>query len=484
MNPFNSKRVSDLLKSPGGILLIVLIASTLPFLSLGGSLALFIMIPVLVAVIGYLYYLYQSPLVGLYSAITLAFIAIGLTRYITFVPWGLTIDVVLALTYLVLILKQDENTDWNRAYNGLTIAALVWFAYNFLELFNPQAVSRVAWFFAMRGVALYMLMVIPLVFILWQDQKHLHGFLLFWFGLSLLGTLNGLKQNIIGVDFAEQAWLDAGAAEQHVLFGKLRVFSYYSDAGQFGASQGHTLVVSGVMALGRKFPIKWRLFYAFVAFMSLVGMMISGTRGAMAVPALGFFTYFILSKNFKIVVLGIVAAGSVFFILKYTSIAHNIYAVRRMRTALDPNEPSLMVRIENQRKLAVYLRNKPFGGGIGSAGNWGLRFSPNTFLAQTPTDSWYVRIWAEEGIVGLYLHLGVLFFIALRGGYFIWFLEDPNLRQIMMGLHGGMMGIYAASYGNGVLGQMPTGLLLYTSMVFIFMSPILDQSLKKKEEAS
>jgi hypothetical protein len=29
-----------------------------------------------------------------------------------------------------------------------------------------------------------------------------------------------------GVDAAEQAWLDDGAAKTHVLFGKLRIFSF------------------------------------------------------------------------------------------------------------------------------------------------------------------------------------------------------------------------------------------------------------------
>ena len=34
----------------------------------------------------------------------------------------------------------------------------------------------------------------------------------------------------------------------------------------------------------------------------------------------------------------------------------------------------------------------------------------------------------------------------------------------------GFAGIMLASYGNGVLGQMPTGILMYLSMVFMFSS--------------
>jgi hypothetical protein len=32
-----------------------------------------------------------------------------------------------------------------------------------------------------------------------------------------------------------------------------------------------------------------------------------------------------------------------------------------------------------------------------------------------------------------------------------------------------------ASYGNGVFGQMPTGMLMYVSMVFMFIAPKLEQ---------
>ena len=168
--------------------------------------------------------------------------------------------------------------------------------------------------------------------------------------------------------------------------------------------------------------------------------------------------------------LGLTAMFSAYAFLKYTTILHNVYAIRRMRTGLDPENPSLKVRHANQQILAAYLRSRPIGGGIGSAGSWGQRFSPGTLLAETPTDSWFVKVWAEEGIVGLYLHLSILFYIAIQGGIYLWNLEDQHLRQMLMALHAGMVGIYAASYGNGVLGQMPTGILVYTSWCFIFMA--------------
>ncbi|MEO1653518.1 MAG: O-antigen ligase family protein, partial [Bacteroidota bacterium] len=428
----------------------------------------------------FLIVMFREPRTGVYIAVIMSFAANALSRYVPSIPFGLSLDGILVFTY-VAILLQPKKIPWKEANNPLTWLALIWFMYNVFELVNPEARSRVAWFYAMRGVAFYKLLLIPLILVMLNKRKHLDTFLHIWFILSLLASLKGIQQKHLGVDPFEQRWLDAGAAVQHILFGKLRVFSIYSDAGQCGAAQAHTFVTATVIALGN-IPLKKKIFYGIVGLLGAYGMMISGTRGALAIPALGFFTYFVLSKNFKIVTLGLITGFLAFGFLKFTTIGQNVYMINRMRTALNPNDPSLLVRLENQRKLRGYLASRPFGGGVGSAGNWGLRFSPNTFLAQTPTDSWYVRIWAEYGVVGLYLHLFVLFSIAGVTGYYIWNMQDPILRQKMMGMHGGMMGIYLASYGNGVLGQMPTGIIIYCSMAFMFLIPKLDKSYQNPKE--
>jgi O-antigen ligase len=169
-------------------------------------------------------------------------------------------------------------------------------------------------------------------------------------------------------------------------------------------------------------------------------------------------------------VAGVVIMVGVFGFLKFTTIGNSVYEIRRFRTGLDPDNPSLVVRFENQQKLKAYLADKPFGGGIGSAGNWGLRFSPGTFLANTPTDSWYVQIWAEQGIVGLSLHLMILLYILGYGSYYCMVqCKNERYKYKAIALLSGMFGIMAASYGSGALGQMPNGLIVYMSMAFIFM---------------
>ena len=203
-------------------------------------------------------------------------------------------------------------------------------------------------------------------------------------------------------------------------------------------------------------------------------MLISGTRGALFVPMAGSFGYLVGTRNFRILLVGAIFMGGVYGFLKYTTILNNNYQVRRMRSALDPNDPSLQVRIENQKKFKIYLASRPIGGGIGTSGSWGQRFSKGTFLAETPNDSWYVKVWAETGMVGLTLHICILLLFIFKGFAVIFSLHDPFLRHTMLCLQSGFIGIALASYGNPILGQFPTNLILYGTWGFMALAHKMD----------
>ncbi|OIQ30369.1 MAG: hypothetical protein BM564_03100 [Bacteroidetes bacterium MedPE-SWsnd-G2] len=429
----------------------------------------------LIFAIALIYTVFKYPKSGIILLIILGFFVTGIARYFP-APWGLSIDGLLVLIYLALFFKGFANKiQWNKAKSPLTLVVSIWMGYILLQIANPEAQSLEAWFYAMRGVALYQWLSIPLLFVLFNKSKDLDTFFILWGILSVIGTLKGFQQFYFGVDPFEQRWLDQGGAQTHVLFGKLRVFSFYSDAGQFGASQAHTGVVFGILALFKKGNIKLKSFFAFVALAGFFGLLISGTRGAIAVPALGGFMFLILKKNIKVLVLGGVLLVATYIFFAHTTIGQGNAEIRRMRTAFDPNEASLQIRLENQKKLSGYLATRPMGGGVGATGNWGQRFTPHTFLANTATDSWYVMVWADTGIIGLMYYLLMLFFVLGTGAYYVMFkLKDDWLKVQITALVCGMAGIMMASYGNGVFGQMPTGILMYIGMVFMFLSPQLD----------
>jgi hypothetical protein len=59
------------------------------------------------------------------------------------------------------------------------------------------------------------------------------------------------------------------------------------------------------------------------------------------------------------------------------------------------------------------------------------------------------------------IHLGILFYVMIKASLIVMFkIKDPILKYKISALIAGMAGIMVASYGNAVLGQMPTALNL------------------------
>lgn len=465
---------ADWFRQPSFKVALVATAVALGWVVAKGGLMMGILLIGLPAGIFVLAALMNKPRLNLWGSLAIGFFSSGIARYVD-APWGLLLDVLLAVGWLSCLFKFKKQ-DWVPLRNDVMVVTMVWYGLVFLELANPEMRSAAAWFYAMRGAGLYQLMAFGLTFLLLRHPKYLDQFLKITMIFSILGVAWGFRQMIFGTDKAEDYWLFVeGYALTHMLHGVLRVFSFYSDAGQFGAQQAMMALICGIIAMG-PYPLKTRLLYAAGALITFVGFGISGTRGALAVPGVGAIVYLVMSKNFRLLAIGALVMGLTFYFLKYTFALQNVEQVRRMRTALNFEDESLQVRFRNQVTFGNYLRSRPFGGGIGSAGFWGHRFSPGTLLAETATDSYYVKIWAETGIIGICLHLFMFGYLVGKGGYVVWTLQDPYLRQKIIAIYAGMCGIFMASYGNQVFSQTPTGIILYIGIPFIFMAPNWDSA--------
>jgi hypothetical protein len=475
-NPFEKYTGADVLRSPSALKVYMAMVLTIAWLVAHKGLTVGVIMLVIPFVLFFLFMFFRYPQLGLFTTVFLGFILLGLNRYVKGIQGGIVMDSVFFMTYLTLFFNRFyERVDWAPARKDITLLAGIWAAYGLLQFFNPELVSTEAYFASFRGVSIYMLIMVPLALLLFNQKRHIDAFLMLWGIMSILASLKGIWQLHVGVDRWEQAWLDAGAGLNHLVFGKLRVFSFLNDAGQFGANQAYTGVVFLIILMQTK-ERKKKIFYLTVAFLALYGMFISGTRGAITVPFAGFFLYSVLRKNWTITISVLIFLGIAYFFFKFTTIGQNVDQIRRMRTAFDPNDPSLQLRLSNQRKLSSYLATRPLGGGIGHAGTKAQRFLPYSFLANTATDSWYVMIWAEQGIIGLVLHLFILFYILIKSSYLIMVkIRDPIVKNRMMAFTCGLMGIMVASYGNAVLGAMPTGMLIYITMAWITNPLVFEQ---------
>ena len=476
-NPFSNRSGSNKLASPVYIITIILASFILATVVAKKGITISAMLIVLPFIIIFVNRIFHNPKIALFTIQIAGYFVVGIYRYTGPVaPFGLIADGLFVLTLVAVIFRNFyDGVNWDPLKKDIALLGVVWMGWIVLELFNPEARSFEAWFYTMRGVAFYFFIGIPLVLLLLRQPSDFEFYLYIWGSLTILATMKGAMQLIVGVDPFEQAWLDRGAFETHILFGKLRVFSFLSDAGQFGASQAQALVLGGIIAYESK-NMKKKIFFGIVALAGLYGMAISGTRGAIAVPAMGFFYYLILTKNTRLVLIGLIFGMGVYVFFAKTTILQSNYQVARMRTAFDPNDLSFQERLKNQRTLKAYLASRPIGGGIGHAGKRALKYTPNGFLAHVATDSWYVLIWAENGAVGLLLHFFILFYIVFKGSYYIMFrIQDHELRARMMAIMSSLMGILLSNYGNAVMGQFPTSINTYYGMAFLFLAKHFDK---------
>lgn len=417
----------------------------------------------------FLYFIFTFPKFGLYAVLILSFILPILGRYVpSGIPFGLAVDILLVLSILVLFIKEYKSLDVSRLKHPVFLLMSVWMLYIVFQIFNPLAYSFEAWFYSMRGIGLYQFLIFMILFLTFREKKDLKTFMYIWIAFSILGGLWAVKQSMFGVSAAEQRWLDEGGAVTHMLFGKLRIFSYYFDAGTFGAAMGQISLICGILALSTYFSKSKRILLGVLALFFFYGLLISGTRGAIAVPAVGGLVYLILTKNLRVLIPGLVVFGLAFSFLKFTTIGQSNYEINRLRTALDPENASLKTRTVNRERLTLYLQDKPFGGGLGTTGSWGNRFSPGTWLADFEPDGLYTRVRAETGLIGRNLYVGIWLVILFLGGRLVLKAPPGKNKVYGMAFIAGYAGILMANYGNSVMSQFPISTTTFISLYFVF----------------
>ncbi|HTF81965.1 MAG TPA: hypothetical protein VL947_09575, partial [Cytophagales bacterium] len=146
------------------------------------------------------------------------------------------------------------------------------------------------------------------------------------------------------------------------------------------------------------------------------------------------------------------------------------------------DDPSFQVRLKNQRFIQPYIQSNPLGGGLGSTGEWGKRFSPWSPLSQFPPDSGFVKIGVEQGWVGLVIYCLMLFFIFKVGVDNYFTIENDKMRNILAAMMTTLFSIMVANYGQETIMMYPTSIIFYCCMGVIVASKnikIKDKSSKK-----
>lgn len=445
------------------------------------NMPLFIMIAVFPLICAGGILILRYPQLMLFVIFTINYFILGITRYIPIEGISLILDILYAVTLILIFIHGSlyHNIEWKRCFHILSALSLLWALYCILEIMNPSALFQ-GWILS-RGLIINGLIVTIITSLLCTKYKILK-ILLFTFSLfTILAILKTCMQKFIGFDTYEMRWLRNGGATTHLIRSGIRYFSFFTDASNMGSNMGAAGIILGITSLHIKSKAL-KIYYSVVAMASLYAMMLSGTRGAIIVPLAGIALYTLVSKQTRTMLFGALSLLLIYIFFAFTMIGQSNSSIRRMRTAFNPTaDASYNVRKDNQKRLKEYLKHKPFGEGLGLSGDGlGAKVSKR-FTTSIPTDSWYVKIWVETGIIGLILYMGMVLITIARGTWILMFqIHDPELKGILAGWLCAIFGMFLSAYGNSFWGQFPTMVIVFMGMSFVLNGKYFDNELNHK----
>ena len=424
----------------------------------------------------------QAPIHFFYALFTLNYFIIGVARYVP-IPLISVIVIGAELLLFCLLFMHTvlyKQVPWKQANNVLTILTGIWAIYGTMQIVNPTAHFE-SWVLSISVVYTGFLISV-LTTVLVSNLRQLRTLMLLLAFFSLLGALKAIGQKYLGFDAAEWRWLHEGAAKTHIIHSGIRYFSFFSDAGNMGSNMGGFAVLFGLLCIYVRSHAE-KVFYAVVALLTAYAMFLSGTRGAMIVPLAGAAAFVVLSKQTRLMLVGSAGLLSVYVFFALTTFGEGNPQIRRMRTAFRPSEDaSFNVRKMNQQKLAVYLKDKPFGEGLGLSGVEN-QVRSYRYTTTIPNDSWYVKIWVETGIIGLILYLSILLLTFFRATYMILFqLHNKEVKGYLIALLSSVFGLSVSAYGNPFWGQFPTHILVFIYMGVLMNGAVLEQKTDQHKE--
>ena len=357
------------------------------------------------------------------------------------IPASLADESLEVLLVAMAIIDIRNTPHFGRAWNLMFLAIMIWCGLCVIEILNDTCglgMNINAWFIGFRLMALHLVWII-LVFSLYiSDPQKLTLYLRVWAGLSLFSAFYTWKMINIGLTEAENRWLYSPGNATHLLNAGtlIRYWSTFNDAASYGCNASASAVAFLIFGITSK--IKYdRVFFLLTAVAVIWGMFQSGTRTAMITLIAGFVVYLFLARSIKILVPCAIIGGFFLFILMFTNIGNSNQQIRRMRSAFDKKDASANVRDINKAAIAKYMKEAPWGIGIGMLSKDIPANNKYNKLIDIPPDSEYVYIWVRTGAIGVTVFTCCMVMILIGGCIIVLFrLKSPSLIGI-----GGMCSI-------------------------------------------
>ena len=388
----------------------------------------------------------------------------------------------------VAIIDVRATPHFERAGNFMLFAISIWCSFCCIEILNDTCglgMNINAWFTGARLMALHLVWIL-LVFSLYiTSPQILMTYLRIWAALSLFSAFWTWKMINIGFTDEETSWLWSVGYVTHVLNGGTlyRYWSTFSDAANYGCNAGSSAIAFIIFGITSKLK-KDKIFFLLTAVAVIWGMFQSGTRTAIFTMIAGFMLFLVLSKSVRIMVPSAIIGVFFLFILMFTNIGNSNQQMRRMRSAFKRDEDaSAKVRDINKAAIAKYMKDAPWGIGIGIFSQDIPAWNRYKLLSEIPPDSEYVFIWVRTGPIGVTIFTCCMILMLMGACRIVLFkLKNTTLIGIGGGMCSAFTAIQVSGYANQVIYQYPNGLTFFGGLAIVYILPYLEEEWNKYEE--
>jgi len=402
------------------------------------------------------------------------------------IPMSLPNEMFQIILLAIAIIDVRETPNFDRAINIMLLALIIWCGFCTLQLLNDTCnlgIDIGRWYTGARLMAFQILYIFLVFTIYISSPQILLRYIKIWAFLSLFTVYWTWKQQHLGFTVVENAWMQSRGRSTHILNAGtlIRYFSTFSDAANYGCNAAATTVAFILFGITSKIKSDRILFIA-TGILVFWGMFASGTRSAIFCVAAGFIVYIFLSKSIKIAVPFTIVFGICAFLLVFTTIGQGNQQIRRMRSAFDKNDASANVRDINKDAIRKYIKDAPWGIGLGMGYNVPAN-NKYAKLATIPPDSEYVHIWIKTGPIGITLFILTTILMLVGACSVVLFkLKNKTLIGIGAGFCCAFVSIQLGGYANQVLMQFPNCLIFYGGLSIVYVLPYIEPEWIKYEE--
>lgn len=403
------------------------------------------------------------------------------------IPISLIDEAIEILLIAIAIIDTRAQAHFGKIFNIMLLAISIWFGFCIVEIFNDTCglgINLTAWFTGARLMAFQLLWIL-IVFSLYITSPHiLIRYLKIWACLSLFSAFWTWKMSIFGLTDAENSFLYGPGMNTHLLQAGtlIRYWSNFSDAANYGCNAACAALAFIIFGITSKIK-KDKIFFLLTSIVVIWGMFQSGTRTAIFCMVGGFAVFLVLSKSFRIMVPSAIVGAIFLLLLVFTNIGNGNQQIRRMRSAFDKKDASANVRDINKAAIAKYMKDAPWGIGIGMFEKDIPAWNKFKIVSQIPPDSEYVFIWVRTGAIGVSIFALCMIIILSGASYIVLFkLKSSSLIGIGAGMCAAFTAIQLGGYANQVIFQYPNGLTFYGGMAIVYLLPYLEPEWIKYEQ--